>query len=145
MKLDSLYSRIAVVFAAVLIGFGMLLGWLSYKAAKVHQHEVMQRLSRDLASHMLSHGPLFNAGRPDHQAVNQLFQMAIAVNPSTESYLLDAEGMILAHSPPEDRLPLAVVSLAPIRAFVAGEALPLFGDNPRTPGRRESHRRRHRE
>ncbi len=137
MKLDSLYSRIAVVFAAVLIGFGMLLGWLSYKAAKVHQHEVMQRLSRDLASHMLRHGPLFKAGRPDYQAVNQLFQMALAVNPSTESYLLDAEGMILAHSPPEDRLPLDVVSLTPILAFVAGEALPLFGDSPRTPGRRE--------
>ena len=137
MKLDSLYSRIAVGFATVLITFGMLLGWLSYKVAKVHQHEVMQRLNRDLAAHMLSHGPLFKSGRPDYHAVNELFQMAIAVNPSIEIYLLDGEGLILAHSPPEDQLPLNGVSLGPIRAFVAGEALPLLGDSPRAAGRSE--------
>ncbi len=40
MKLDSLYSRIALVFAVVLITFGAVLGWLSYAAAKYHQHDV---------------------------------------------------------------------------------------------------------
>lgn len=137
MKFDSLYSRIAVVFAAVLIAFGTLLGWLSYRAAKVHQHEVTQRLSRDLASNMASRGPLIGAGGPDRNAVRELFQMAVVVNPMIEVYLLDADGLILANSAPQGRLAREGVALAPIRAFVRGDSLPVLGDSPRDASRQD--------
>ena len=137
MKFDSLYSRIAVVFAAVLIAFGALLGWLSYTAAKVHQHEVMQRLSRDLASHMSSRGPLIGAGGPDRNAVRELFQMAVVVNPMIEAYLLDADGLILANSAPQGRLARERVALAPIHAFMRGDPLPVLGDSPRDASRQD--------
>ena len=137
MKFDSLYSRIAVVFAAVLIAFGTLLGWLSYTAAKVHQHEVMQRLSRDLASHMSSRGPLIGAGGPDRNAVRELFQMAVVVNPMIEVYLLDADGLILANSAPQGRLARERVALAPIHAFMRGDPLPVLGDSPRDASRQD--------
>ena len=137
MKFDSLYSRIAVVFAAVLIAFGTLLGWLSYRAAKVHQHEAMQRLSRDLASHMSSRGPLIGAGGPDRNAVRELFQMAVVVNPMIEAYLLDADGLILANSAPQGRLARERVALAPIHAFMRGDPLPVLGDSPRDASRQD--------
>ena len=137
MKFDSLYSRIAVVFAAVLIAFGTLLGWLSYTAAKVHQHEVMQRLSRDLASHMSNRGPLIGAGGPDLNAVRELFQMAVVVNPMIEVYLLDADGLILANSAPQGRLARERVALAPIHAFMRGDPLPVLGDSPRDASRQD--------
>ena len=137
MKFDSLYSRIAVVFAAVLIAFGTLLGWLSYTAAKVHQHEVMQRLSRDLASHMSSRGPLIGASGPDRNAVRELFQMAVVVNPMIELYLLDADGLILANSAPQGRLARERVALAPIHAFMRGDPLPVLGDSPRDASRQD--------
>ena len=137
MKFDSLYSRIAVVFAAVLIAFGALLGWLSYTAAKVHQHEVMQRLSRDLASHMSSRGPLIGAGGPDLNAVRELFKMAVVVNLMIEVYLLDADGLILANSAPQGRLARERVALAPIHAFMRGDPLPVLGDSPRDASRQD--------
>jgi signal transduction histidine kinase len=137
VKFHSLYSRIAVVFAAVLIAFGTLLGWLSYRAAKVHQHEVMQRLSRDLASHMSSRGPLIGAAGPDRNAVRELFQMAVVVNPMIEAYLLDADGLILANSAPQGRLARERVALAPIHAFMRGDPLPVLGDSPRDASRRD--------
>ena len=137
MKFDSLYSRITVVFAAVLIAFGTLLGWLSYTAAKVHQHEVMQRLSRDLASHMSSRGPLIGASGPDRNAVRELFQMAVVVNPMIEVYLLDADGLILANSAPQGRLARERVALAPIHAFMRGDPLPVLGDSPRDASRQD--------
>ena len=137
MNLHSLYSRIGLVFAAVLVTFGTLLGWLSYTAAKDHQHEVMQQLSRDLAGNIASHGPLMGPNGLDRQAVDELFRMAVALNPSIEIYLLDGDGVILAHSPRDGRLALDRVSLQPIRAFVAGVPLPILGDSPRSAGRQE--------
>ncbi len=136
MGLGSLYSRIAIVFATVLIAFGTLLGWLSYSAAKDHQYEVMQQLSRELAGHIASQGPLLGPSGLDRDGIKRLFLMASTVNPTIEVYLLGADGVILSHSAPD---PLAIdrVSLPPIRAFLAGAPLPIFGDSPRVAGRRE--------
>ena len=137
MKLDSLYSRIALVFALVSIGFGALLGWPSYNAAKVHQHAVMQQLSRELASHIVNQGPLIGASGIDRKAVDELFHMATAVNPMIEIYLLDGDGLIVTHSPPGGDLPFGRVSLEPIHAFIAGKALPVRGDSSRAARRKE--------
>lgn len=137
MKLDSLYSRIALVFAAVLIAFGAVLGWVSYATAKHHQYDIMQRLSRGLADHIAHHEPLMSANGIDRKAVERVFHMAMVVNPLVEVYLLDTDGAILAHSPPDGRLELKRVSVAPIRAFLAGASLPIVGDSPRNAARQE--------
>ena len=105
MTLDSLYGRIAVAFAAVLIAFGLLQGALSYAAAKRDQHQVMQQISRGLAAHIADQGRLIGPNGIDRKAVDDLFHMTTAVNPSIDIYLLDGNGWILAHSP-RDR-PLA--------------------------------------
>lgn len=130
----SLYSRIAIVFALVLLGFGVALGWLSYRAAKSHQHEVMQQLSQELAQHIAEGRLPLGTGGFDRARMDALFQMAAAVNPTIELYLLDADGRILGHSPPEGGLALERVSLAPVRRFLAGERLPILGDSPRSAG-----------
>jgi signal transduction histidine kinase len=70
--------------------------------------------------------------------VGDLFNMLMVVNPSIEVYLLDADGVILAHQAPPGRLQRDRVDPQPIRAFLAGEPLPLAGDNPRGPTRRET-------
>jgi signal transduction histidine kinase len=137
LKLDSLYSRIAAVFAAVLIGFGVVLGALSYTAAKYHQHEVMQQVSRGLAAHIAGRGPLLRPNGVERKAVDELFRMASAVNPSIELYLLDRDGVIVGHSQPDLPLVQDRVALEPIRAFLNGETLPVLGDSPRNARRRE--------
>lgn len=136
MKPASLYSRIAIVFALVLLGFGVALGWLSYRAAKSHQHEVMQQLSLELARHIAEDGTLLGAGGLDRRRMDELFRMASVVNPTIELYLLDADGKILGHSPPEGGLALERVSLAPVRRFLARQPLPIFGDSPRSAGQK---------
>ena len=132
MRAVSLYSRIALVFALVLLGFGVALGWLSYRAAKDHQHEVMQQLSHELAQHIADHGALLTTNGFDRNTVDELFRMATVVNPTIELYLLDADGVILSHSPPEGLLALERVSLAPLHDFLAGRSLPILGDSPRS-------------
>ena len=135
MKSMSLYGRIALIFALVLLGFGSGLGWLSYRAAKDHQHEVMQQLSLELAEHIADHRSLLTEAGFDRVAAADLFRMATVVNPTIELYLLDDEGYVVAYSP-DGPLATRHVSLAPIRAFLAAEDLPILGTSPRDPQRR---------
>jgi len=137
MRFRSLYSRIALVFAALTLLFGGLCGGLDLVAAKNHQQEIVQRLSRGLAGHIASHWPLAKDEGFDGKALSELFHMLMIVNPSIELYLLDAKGHILAYDAPPGRVRLNEVDLAPVTAFLEGGALPLKGDNPRRPGRRE--------
>lgn len=130
--LNSLYTRIAVSFAVILACFGGALGGLGYNAARTHQQEVSQSLSRGLAAHIAEHNRL--AGRADVEA---LFDMLMSVNPQIEVYLLDADGLILMHSAPDGHLLLKRVGLAPLKAFLAGARLPVFADNPRRAGRQD--------
>lgn len=137
MRFRSLYSRIALTFAALTLLFGGMCGGLDLVAAKNHQQEIIQRLSHGLAEHIASHWPLTKGGTLDGKAVSELFHMLMIVNPSIELYLLDTKGLILAYEAPPGRVQTKAVDLKPVRAFLDGELLPLKGDNPRRPDRRE--------
>jgi signal transduction histidine kinase len=137
MKFKSLYSRIALTFAVLILLFGSLCGGLDLVAAKNHQQEIVQRLSKDLAKHIAKHWQLAKANEFDKTAIAELFHMLMLVNPSIEVYLLDNDGIIKAFQPnhenPNERLLLQQVKLAPIQAFLDNQHLPLIGDNPRNP------------
>lgn len=137
MKFKSLYSRIALTFALLILLFGGLCGGLDLIAAKNHQQEIIQRLSRGLAEHIASHWPLAKADELDNKSVGELFNMLMVVNPSIEVYLLDSTGLILAHQAPPGRVQQQHVALAPIQAFLSESSLPLRGDNPRNPQKQE--------
>lgn len=139
MILRSLYTRLAMSFAAILLCFGSVLGVVSYNAARMHQQEVSQTLNRGLAQHIAAHNRL-DGGTTDVEdsaGVGELFHMLMAVNPLIEVYMLDAAGRIVMHSAPAGHLQMQQVSLAPVKAFLAGERLPVVGDNPRIAGRRD--------
>ena len=135
MRAGSLYRRIALIFALVLLGFGSALGWMAYRSAKDHQHEVMQQLSHELAQHIADHVAQLTTNSFDHSQVEELFRMAAVVNPTIDLYLLDADGTILSHSPPEGPLARERVSLEPIHDFLGGRSLPILGDSPRSTDR----------
>jgi len=128
----SLYHRIALAFALIVLALGAVLASLGYTAAKRHQHEIVQRLNLGLAGHLAERPGLLR----DPQAAAALFRELAAANPSVEVYLLDAQGGIVGASAglsPSAR----GVDLGPVHALMAGAAPPLRGDNPLHPGRRD--------
>lgn len=127
MKMQSLYARIALVFAGIVLALGAALGWLGYDAAKQHQHEVLQRVNLGLAQHIAKQASLV----ADPLNTQRLFDHLMAVNPNIEVYLLDPQGNVLQASPQPVALPRSQVSLEPVRRLIAGAALPVTGDNPR--------------
>jgi len=139
MKFKSLYSRIAFTFAILILLFGGLYGWLNLNAAQNHQQEIVQTLNRGLAEHIANSWPLLSKTNDlNRESVATLFNMLMLVNPGIEVYLLDRQGLILAHQAPPGRVQEHQhVDLAPIQAMLVGQPLPLKGVNPRYPGRLE--------
>lgn len=135
---NTLYSKLVatlvVLFVLVTVMFYLLL-----RAAFMMQEErVTQMLHAELADRLVRGYALGEGGTIDGSRLDErLFAAVMAHNPTVEAYRLDAQGRILAHAAPADRVRLDAVSLAPITEFLKGNArYPVRGDDPRYPGRR---------
>ncbi|MBE7940951.1 MULTISPECIES: ATP-binding protein [Ramlibacter] len=133
----SLYQKLGAVFAALLLACCGASFWLQMRSSVAQQDEVTQRLSLGLASHIAGTSELMQGGSLNAPAVKDLFGKLMAVNPSMEVYLLSPEGRILAHDAPAGHLKADRVDLAPVHRLLAGDPLPVLGDDPRNPARRK--------
>ncbi|MGH8033347.1 MAG: ATP-binding protein [Luteimonas sp.] len=138
MRPGSLFRRLAVVFATILLGVGGALAWLGYSAAKQHQHEVLQRVSLGLAMRIVEQGALRGDDRFDEARGDAVFGRVHAINPNIEAYVLDTQGRILDYFPRTQPLARDSVALDPIQRLLAGGVPPVLGDNPRHRDRRDA-------
>lgn len=132
MKLFSLSHRLMLVFMLLLIACCSISGWLQVRSSSQHSQAVIQRLSVNLAAHIVANNPLLSARGLDADAVHKLFDQLMAVNPSVEVYLLDTRGRIMAHAAPPGKLLRQQVDLRPVGALLRGAPMPVYGDNPRS-------------
>jgi signal transduction histidine kinase len=128
----NLTQRLSLVFSALLLVSCGVSAWLQIRASEQHDQQVIQGLSHDLASHIAQNGPLMDAQGPREDMLKSLFNQLMAVNPSVEVYLLDAHGQIKGDDAPAGHVKRHAVGLRPIQRFLAGDALPIFGDDPRS-------------
>ena len=129
----SLSQRLSLVFAVLLLACCAASVWLQARSRGHHEQQVTQRLSLGLAAHIAGNTELMQSSGLNPTAVKELFGKLMAVNPSVEVYLLSADGHIQAQDAPEGHLKRDRVDLAPIQALLSGGALPVYGDDPRSP------------
>ena len=127
-----LSQRLSLVFALLLLACCGASAWLQMRSNERHEEVVVQRLSGGLAAHIASNSALMEAQGLNPQAVHELFGKLMDVNPSVEVYLLGPDGHIEAQAAPPGHLKRDRVDLAPIRRLLAGEPLPIVGDDPRS-------------
>lgn len=135
MKL-TLWQRLSLAFAVLLLASCAASAWLQIQANRQHEQEVTQRLSYNLAKHIAEHAPFVSDRGIDQGSLNKLFDMLMVVNPSIEVYLLDTDGRIKAHLAPPGHIKRERVAMEPIRRFLAGQPLPIEGDDPRNASQR---------
>jgi signal transduction histidine kinase len=128
----TLTQRLSIVFTVLLLACSGLSAWLQIRSSDLHQKEVVQALSRDLAGHIARSSALVDVNGLRPEAVRQLFGQLMVVNPSVEVYLLDNDGRIVGDDAPAGHLKRTQVDLTPVRGFIAGEPLPILGDDPRS-------------
>ncbi len=132
----TLYGKLSAVLLLLFSCIGVLFVLLTLFTTRGHLREMNQRLNRSLASHIAAEHPLIRDGRVDDKAIGEIFHMLMAVNPGIEVYLLDGTGKVLAYSAPPGKVKRDRVSLGPVRRFLEGtDALPILGDDPRSPER----------
>ncbi|WP_036662045.1 HAMP domain-containing sensor histidine kinase [Pandoraea sp. SD6-2] len=127
----TLTQRLSLVFAALLLVCCGTSAWMQVRANRMHEAEVIQGLSRGLAEHIAANAQLMDSNGMKPDAVRRLFGQLMVVNPSVEVYLLDMQGRITGHAAPEGHLRRMQVDLAPVHRLLDGEALPIYGDDPR--------------
>ncbi|MEZ1316019.1 ATP-binding protein [Pseudomonas fluorescens] len=128
----TLTQRLSLVFAVLLLVCCGTSAWMQVRANQMHEQEVVQGLSRDLAQHIARDTVLMDTQGLMPNAVRDLFSKLMQVNPSVEVYLLDTEGRIVGSAAPEGRIHRDRVDLAPIQRLLKGDALPILGDDPRS-------------
>ena len=141
-----LHVRAALVAAPLLLGLGTVMFLLLQHYSAQAALEAGQRMNLGLARYIVEHQPpglITPAGRPDQGLMKELALHVMAINPSVELYLLDAEGRVLAHALEGLPGPGPVgvqVDMAPMRRLLSAEndasvLLPVLGTDPRNPAR----------
>ena len=141
----TLSQRLSLVFAILLLLCCGASAWLQVRANIMHEMEVVQGLSRDVARSIALDAQLMNAdsdGPPEPgaassqglgpEAVRRLFSKLMVVNPSVEVYLLNMDGQIVGHAAPAGALKRDHIGLEPIQRFLDKQPLPILGDDPRS-------------
>ena len=131
MKL-TLSQRLSLVFALLLLICSGTSVWMQVRANQMHELEVVQGLSRDLAQHIARDTQLMDANGLKPEALRNLFSQLMLVNPSVEVYLLDNQGRVIGDAAPEGHLRREQVDLAPLQRLLNDERLPILGDDPRS-------------
>ena len=118
MKL-TLTQRLSVVFALLLVVCSGTSAWLQVRSNRMHELEVVQGLSRDLAAHIARDTQLMDADGLKPDAVRTLFSQLMLVNPSVEVYLLDIDGRVVGNA--LRFVPMAKVCLSGVWKASPGE------------------------
>lgn len=132
--LRSLFGRLALLVVALFLVASVLLLKLADSNNENYSNLVQQSLHRDLASRMIAENVLLKTGRIDRTALEDTFHSLMLLGPAYEIYTLDMHGNILVYSADPGLVRSTQVNLQQVKAFIAGEALPVFGDDPRNPG-----------
>lgn len=113
------------------------------RSSKQYGDAMVQRLSLELASKIVKSGSLIDAsGQVNRQTLKGLFNHLMTLNPSVELYLLSPSGEILADAAPPGHIQRQKISVQPIQDFLNSDALPVYGNDPRSSQQRYSAPRR---
>lgn len=131
----SLFWRISLVFMLLLLTVGILYIVITAYTARLYFQETNQRLNAGVAKQILkSTEPFDENGEVNDQALKQLFEKVMFINPSIEVYLLNKEGNILSYFAPNRDVKIKHLPLEPIQTFIKQEDKALIkGTDPKAP------------
>jgi len=131
------YKLSAAMFVVVLL-LGAAFFAIDRYSVRLYYEELSQRLNASLAMYVVNARPLIVKGEVERQALGELANRAMIINPTAEIYLVTPDGEILGHALPPDEVVVDRIDIEPIRDLVAGSAsLPIKGVDPRHPDSRK--------
>jgi two-component system OmpR family sensor kinase len=134
MNPRGLRFRLGFGLSLIFVGVALwLLPWMA-GVARTSAEQAHQELNRDVARAVVENSKLYENDQLNQEALQGVFMKLMAVNPTLELYLLDADGKILGYDAPAEKIKLEQVKIAPIQQFLADNGQVVRGENPRNPG-----------
>jgi signal transduction histidine kinase len=131
------YKLSGAMFIIVLI-LGAAFYAVDRYSVRLYYEELSQRLNASLAMYVVNAGPLIRGGEVEHEALDELANRAMVINPTAEIYLVSRDGEILDFAVPPDEVVAERVDVESIRSLIDESApLPIKGIDPRAPNTRK--------
>jgi len=124
--------------SAAMLAIVVLLGGAFYQvdrySVRLYYEELSQRLNSSLAMYVVNAEALISDGEVNHDALSELANRAMVINPTAEIYLLGPDGEMLGHALPPEEVAVDRVDVGPILDLLSDSLpLPIKGVNPRNP------------
>ena len=133
-----LHYKLSAAMLAIVVLLGAAFYAIDRYSVRLYYEELSQRLNASLAMYVANARPLISNGTVDRDALEELANRAMVINPTAEIYLVAPGGEILGHALPPDDVVADRVHTGPIRALVTQSApLPIKGIDPRKPDSRK--------
>jgi signal transduction histidine kinase len=128
--------------SAAMLAIVLLLGGAFYQidrySVRMYYEELSQRLNSSLAMYVVNAEPLISDGDVDREALSELANRAMVINPTAEIYLLASDGRILGHAFPPEEVVVDRIDVGPIEDLLTeSRPLPIKGIDPRNAGTRK--------
>lgn len=135
--IGGLFGRLAVILTVLTLGATALLVFFAQRSEHLNADQVQQALHRDLAAHMVDDNPQLRQGEIGRSSLENAFHTLMLLGPAFEIYATDTAGAVRAYSAEPGQVKTMSIALAPVREFLAGATLPVYGTDPRDPGQRK--------
>ena len=134
-RFNNLFWRISAIFFVLLVFVGLSFIYITVHYSGLYFEEINQRLNKNTAKDIADHSTPFTDGKVNEQAMEQMFDHIMSINPSLEVYLLDNDGKILSFYAPEKKIVLDKIDLSPLRKFIDSKGDEyVTGSDPHHPG-----------
>lgn len=132
----SFYLKIALIFSAILLLFGVLVGFITMNASSNIAQEAIQKTNKDIASVLAEEfQPLLYESFDQERVEAKLTELS-GKNPQFDFYLLNSSGYVKSIVPAgRERVALdnVVIDTEPLDRFINGEPLPILASDPINP------------
>jgi len=130
--MQSLFAKLSLALVAIVVLMGTLFFFVDRVNTRVYYEELTQKLNAPIAMYVTQQQQLINDGVADINALSELANHAMIINPSAEIYLLSTDGRVLGHGLPPETVLTQAVDLGPIYKLLNGQSpMPIRGDDPR--------------
>ncbi|HET6565140.1 MAG TPA: HAMP domain-containing sensor histidine kinase [Xanthomonadales bacterium] len=130
--MKTLFARVSLAFLAILLLAGGGFYAVERFSTERYYEELTQRLNGSIAMYVTGERTLIENGEVNQEALAQLAQQAMVINPTVEIYLLDVAGNILGHPFPAESLQTTRVDPQALGQLMTGEVkLPFRHTDPR--------------
>ncbi len=132
-----LFARLVVILTVLTLGATVLLVFLAERTERLNNDQVQQALHHDLAANMVEDNPMLRRGEIARSSLENAFHALMLLGPAFEIYATDSSGTILAYSAEPGQVKATRIALEPVRAFLSGAVLPVYGSDPRDTDQRK--------